>query len=69
MTLNPSQIVHRDVKLENVVIDEHQNVKLIDFGLAGDITPGERMGVYCGSPSYAAPEICSKRSALHPSVY
>jgi serine/threonine protein kinase len=53
--------VHRDVKLENLLMDAQGHMKIIDFGLAAVFTPGKLLKVHCGSPSYAAPEIVGRR--------
>ncbi|CAM9445170.1 unnamed protein product, partial [Chrysoparadoxa australica] len=49
-------VVHRDIKLENVLLDENQDVKLVDFGFSA-YSKGRRLRVFCGTPSYMAPEI------------
>lgn len=57
--LHSEQIVHRDVKLENILIhranDSSQVLKLADFGLA--IRLDGKLNQKCGSPIYVAPEI------------
>jgi serine/threonine protein kinase len=49
-------LVHRDIKLENVVVSENVEVRVIDFGLATECIDGFTKGI-CGSPGYIAPEI------------
>lgn len=61
-------LIHRDIKLENMMLDENNNLKLIDFGLCAFFQPGKKLRVYCGSPSYAAPEIIGEREYEGPPV-
>ena len=58
--LHRKGIISRDCKLENCVLDENENVKLIDFGLA--TLSHEVLKTSCGSTDYAAPELftCSQ---------
>ena len=59
-TEKPS-IVHRDLKLENIIVDNRNNLKLIDFGFAVQTFPGQNLKTCCGTPSYMAPEICQRK--------
>jgi len=51
--------VHRDIKIENILIEEQKRlVKIIDFGFS--ICSASKLKVFCGTPTYMAPEIVSK---------
>ena len=50
-------IVHRDLKLENVMVDKDGYVKLIDYGLAKIIKGDSQAKTFCGTPEYIAPEV------------
>lgn len=57
-------ISHRDIKLENVIIDTQNRVKIIDFGFSTLTEAEERTKVFCGTPSYMAPEIVQRKEFL-----
>ena len=50
-------IVHRDIKLDNILIDLDNNIKICDFGVSKIIKNNEPMIEQCGTPAYIAPEI------------
>ena len=50
-------VAHRDIKLENVMLDSKGNVKIIDFGFSTCIPNDKKIKIFCGTPSYMAPEI------------
>ena len=56
--IHENNIVHRDIKLENILIDVNNNVKICDFGI-GKILSSNKELLYdkCGTPMYMAPEI------------
>ena len=55
--LHLKNIIHRDLKLENLLIDTNKNLKLCDFGFCKDVSKGsdELSKTYCGSKAYASP--------------
>ena len=55
---NAKKVVHRDIKLENILLDATGNVKICDFGVSRQLVTGEeQMMQQCGTPAYIAPEI------------
>jgi calcium/calmodulin-dependent protein kinase I len=62
--LHLRSICHRDLKLENWVLESGKDVwsplKLIDFGLSTHFTPGQRLSRVVGSSYYVAPEVLKK---------
>lgn len=59
---NKKKIAHRDLKPENVLLDKHDNVKIIDFGLSKPYEAGSPIfTTACGSPAYVAPEIIQQQ--------
>jgi len=54
--MHERKIAYRDLKTENLVLDEAGFVKVVDFGLAKKITSGQTY-TFCGTPDYLAPEV------------
>ena len=53
-------ITHRDIKPENILLDSnHENIKVIDFGLSNYCSDLELLHSACGSPCFASPEMLS----------
>ncbi|KAG7662808.1 uncharacterized protein J8A68_003662 [[Candida] subhashii] len=57
-------LIHRDLKLENLLLDKHQNVIISDFGFVNSYNreKSDLMKTSCGSPCYAAPELVLTQS-------
>ncbi|XP_022104013.1 NUAK family SNF1-like kinase 1 [Acanthaster planci] len=55
--LHKNNVVHRDLKLENVLLDSDLTVKIADFGLSSTFDRSRLLDTFCGSPLYASPEI------------
>lgn len=60
--LHNNRVIHRDLKLGNILLNDEMEVKIGDFGLATKIEfDGERKKTLCGTPNYIAPEVLCKK--------
>ena len=59
-----NNIYHRDIKLENLIIDNHRKVKIIDFGFGTNSPKTKLLNFFCGTPSYMPPEIVQKKDYI-----
>ena len=65
--MHERRIIHRDLKLANLMISTSGNLRLGDFGLACQVRRAdERRMTVCGTPNYIAPEVLrGKRGTGH----
>ena len=55
--IHENNIVHRDLKAENCLIDSNNQLRIIDFGLSKRLTRYESSQLLVGTPKYMAPEV------------
>lgn len=61
--MHSKYVLHRDLKLGNIMVDAAGNMKIGDFGFATQLaTADERKHTMCGTPNYIAPEVLAARS-------
>ena len=62
--LHKNHMAHRDIKLENILLDKNNQIKIIDFGF-GMYNPENKIQTFfCGTPNYMPPEIASKKNYI-----
>ncbi len=55
--LHSQNITHRDIKIDNMLLDRNGDLKLVDFGLSTKYKDNELLNQPCGTVVYAAPEV------------
>ncbi|KAF2788996.1 serine/threonine protein kinase-like protein Kin1 [Melanomma pulvis-pyrius CBS 109.77] len=63
-----NSIVHRDLKIENILISKTGDIKIIDFGLSNLFSPRNLLKTFCGSLYFAAPELLQAKQYTGPEV-
>ncbi|CAD8210754.1 unnamed protein product [Paramecium pentaurelia] len=59
--IHSKNIIHRDLKIDNILIDDENQIKIIDFGLACQFNNIESRNISCGTPGYIAPEVLTNK--------
>ena len=57
-------LVHRDLKLENILINDNNNsneIKILDFGFATNCDADQKLSMFCGTPCYMDPDLVKKK--------
>lgn len=72
--IHSNGVVHRDLKPENILVDDNDNIKLIDFGIAGDSSAKRltyaNFTTALGTPGYISPEqVKGKRGDARSDIY
>lgn len=62
--LHSQGVVHRDLKLENILLDDKLNVKIADFGFGRESERGRWMETWVGTLGYCAPEVLEAKRYL-----
>lgn len=62
--LHENNISHRDIKMENIILKNKTEIKIIDFGFSTYAPKDKFLNFFCGTPNYMPPEIILKKDYL-----
>lgn len=60
--LHSNNIIHRDIKPQNILFDQNYNLKIADFGLSTKIINDNKPKTICGSDSFKSPELLLRKN-------
>lgn len=64
--IHSQKVTHRDLKLENLLLENESIIKIIDFGFSTCFSHDKKVKLFCGTPTYMAPEIVSRKEYSGP---
>ena len=64
--IHSQKVTHRDLKLENLLLENEDVIKIIDFGFSTCFSHEKKVKLFCGTPTYMAPEIVSRKEYSGP---
>ena len=57
-------VIHRDMKLDNILFDAEGGIKICDFGVSKIVKKDQKLCEQCGTPAYIAPEVLSSEGYI-----
>ena len=64
--LHKNNILHRDLKLDNILLDKQMSPKICDFGISSIYVPNKKIFDTGGTPAYLAPEVIKAQGEVGP---